>query len=83
MTARQQEILNFIVSSTHRPPSIREIAKRFGIMSPNGVMCHLRALQDQGLLRNLGGSRGWVPTVGMVADKDNVETIWGTMRIGA
>ena len=83
MTARQQEILNFIVSSSLRPPSIREIARRFGITSPNGVMCHLHALRSQGLLQNLGGSRGWVPSVGMVADDNCVETIWGVLQIGA
>jgi len=31
-------------------PSIREIAKQFGFSSPNGVMCHLKALQRKGLI---------------------------------
>ena len=32
------------------PPTVREIGKEFGIRSPNGVMCHLRALQRKGLV---------------------------------
>lgn len=32
-------------------PSIREIGKKFGINSPNGVECHLRALEKKGFIK--------------------------------
>jgi repressor LexA len=31
-------------------PSIREIGAEFGFSSPNGVVCHLKALQKKGLI---------------------------------
>lgn len=53
MTPRQKEIYDWIVSETekHRPPTIREIGKQFGIKNPNGVMSHLKELCRQGVLR--------------------------------
>ena len=49
LTARQQEIYDFVKSKiTGRGygPTVREIGTEFGIKSPNGVMCHLRALEN-------------------------------------
>ncbi len=31
-------------------PSIREIGSEFGFSSPNGVVCHLKALHKKGLI---------------------------------
>ena len=31
-------------------PTVREIGNEFGIRSPNGVMCHLKALEKKGLI---------------------------------
>ena len=31
-------------------PTVREIGTEFGIRSPNGVMCHLKALEKKGLI---------------------------------
>ncbi|MGH7198955.1 MAG: transcriptional repressor LexA, partial [Planctomycetaceae bacterium] len=31
-------------------PTVREIGSHFGIRSPNGVMCHLKALEKKGLI---------------------------------
>lgn len=50
-TDRQADIYAFIeaeITGKSRPPTVREIARRFGIKSPNGVMCHLRALERKG-----------------------------------
>jgi repressor LexA len=68
LTARQLAVLRFIAEYTADfacPPSIRDIGERFGISSPNGVLCHLRALAKKGLVEPAGGShRGWrVPAV--------------------
>ncbi|HID77167.1 MAG TPA: transcriptional repressor LexA, partial [Planctomycetaceae bacterium] len=32
-------------------PTVREIGRQFGIQSPNGVVCHLKALEKKGLIR--------------------------------
>lgn len=52
ITARQQEVLNFIVESTKEnnyPPTVREIATHFGI-SLRAVQDHIAALQKKGYL---------------------------------
>jgi repressor LexA len=54
LTSRQREIYEFICSKIEGrgyPPSIREIGVEFSIKSPNGVMCHLRALENKGLIK--------------------------------
>lgn len=53
MTARQRAIYEFIRDLVQRRgfgPTIREIADAFDIRSPNGVVCHLKALEKKGLI---------------------------------
>ncbi|GIW86886.1 MAG: LexA repressor [Isosphaeraceae bacterium] len=53
LTPRQREIYRFIrdkIQGRGYGPTVREIGAQFGIKSPNGVMCHLRALQKKGLI---------------------------------
>jgi repressor LexA len=53
LTSRQKEIYTFIRSKIQGRgygPTVREIGTEFGIKSPNGVMCHLKALQKKGLI---------------------------------
>jgi repressor LexA len=55
-TKRQQEVLSFIVANLHLySPSVRDIAAGIGVKSPNGVMCHLKALERKGLIRRRPG----------------------------
>ena len=57
-TKRQQEVLDMIEKLTTdngMRPTFREVAKPFGF-TPNGIMCHLDALQKKGLVR-------WEPTL--------------------
>ena len=58
ITPRQNEILFFIrdkIVERGYPPSIREIGEAFSIVSPNGVICHLKALEKKGFIeRNKG-----------------------------
>jgi len=54
LTSRQQDVYDMIRSlivSRGYGPTVREIGEHFGIKSPNGVMCHLRALERKGLIR--------------------------------
>ncbi|MDG3003307.1 transcriptional repressor LexA [Paludisphaera mucosa] len=53
LTSRQREIYSFIRSKIQGRgygPTVREIGIQFLIKSPNGVMCHLKALQKKGLI---------------------------------
>jgi repressor LexA len=58
LTERQREIYNFIrskIESRGYGPTVREIGKHFKIKSPNGVMCHLKALVKKGLITRENG----------------------------
>ena len=53
LTDRQLGIYDFIrekIDERGYGPTVREIANRFKIKSPNGVMCHLKALEKKGLI---------------------------------
>jgi repressor LexA len=54
LTERQREIYDFIkekIESRGYGPTVREIGDSFEIRSPNGVMCHLKALEKKGLIK--------------------------------
>ena len=80
LTARQQEILNYIkdyLNETGFPPTRSEIAQRMGFRSPNAAEDHLRALARKGAIEiQPGTSRGLrlpineqlgLPVIGQVA----------------
>lgn len=53
LTRRQQDIFDLIrelIIQRGYGPTVREIGLNFGISSPNGVMCHLKALERKGLI---------------------------------
>jgi repressor LexA len=59
LTKRQREIYEFIrdkIESRGYGPTVREIGLGFEIRSPNGVMCHLKALEKKGLIERQGFS---------------------------
>lgn len=82
LTKRQKDVYGFIREKiVHRGygPTVREIGEEFSIRSPNGVMCHLKALEKKGLItrspnksraieltEGLGNARG-LPYVGDIA----------------
>ncbi len=54
LTPRQSEVYSFIrqcIRARGYGPTVREIGARFAINSPNGVVCHLKALERKGLIR--------------------------------
>jgi repressor LexA len=82
LTERQREIYDFIrekIESRGYGPTVREIGLGFHIKSPNGVMCHLKALEKKGLIKREGFSAraiqlldhkphsGGLPLLGLVA----------------
>lgn len=53
LTRRQQEIYEFIkdkIMNRGYGPTVREIGAHFDIRSPNGVMCHLKALEKKNVI---------------------------------
>ena len=53
LTKRQKTIYKFIrdkIRNRGYGPTVREIGEQFDIASPNGVMCHLKALEKKGLI---------------------------------
>ncbi len=53
LTDRQKDIYEFIrekIEARGYGPTVREIGLAFKIKSPNGVMCHLKALEKKGLI---------------------------------
>ena len=90
LTSRQREIYEFIcqkIEVNGFPPSIREIGEAFAIKSPNGVMCHLRALEKKSLIkRQLNSARAiqiegirsggaTLPMLGIVAAGQAIEAV--------
>ena len=59
LTERQRDIYAFIrdrIEVRGYGPTVREIGQAFDIRSPNGVMCHLKALEKKGLIKREGFS---------------------------
>jgi repressor LexA len=59
LTERQKHIYDFIrdkIDGRGYGPTVREIGLAFDIKSPNGVMCHLKALEKKGLILREGFS---------------------------
>ena len=57
LTARQQEILEFIASTVDQQgvaPTFREIGDALGIRSTNGVADHVKALERKGYIQRPG-----------------------------
>lgn len=53
LTRRQKGVYEFIrnkIRTRGYGPTVREIGEQFEIRSPNGVMCHLKALEKKGLI---------------------------------
>ena len=90
LTERQHEIYDFIrdkIESRGYGPTVREIGEEFGIKSPNGVMCHLKALEKKGLIIREGFSAraiqlvdhrpasGGLPLLGSVAAGTPIQAI--------
>lgn len=53
LTPRQKEVYDFLrdkILNRGYGPTVREIGDHFGIRSPNGVVCHLKALEKKGMI---------------------------------
>jgi repressor LexA len=95
LTARQREVYEFIrekIRNRGYGPTVREIGEHFEINSPNGVMCHLKALEKKGIitrepnmsraiqLTEVGKDEGF-PLVGAIAAGSLTEAIEQAERL--
>ena len=59
LTDQQAKVLAFIQDNAAMySPTVREIAAAFGFRSPNGVTCHLVALERKGYIKRTSTVRG-------------------------
>jgi repressor LexA len=75
LTARQREILGAFIArrdAGESPPAVRELCKQFGVNSPNGMLCHIKALvKKRALVAGQGIARRWrLPDQEIVAARD-------------
>jgi repressor LexA len=86
LTARQQEILDFLheqVTRTGIMPSTREIQEHFGFASQTASMNHLKALEKKGAIQRLAGKARAVALPSMLNREDLVEIpIYGQIAAG-
>lgn len=67
MTDKQRDVFKFIrekIDTRGYGPTVREIAEQFKIKSPNGVMCHLKALEKKGFIQRQGFAARAIQVVG-------------------
>ena len=84
MTERQEAVLNFIREAQRKrgmPPSVTEIQEHFGFRARNAAYCHLRALADKGLVKQLDGRR-WGVAVSEVQERLFDLPVYGTIPAG-
>ena len=79
LTDQQSRVLAFIVCCQDNgwTPTVREIAAEFDIGSPNGVMCHLNALEKKHYITRQRMRTRRIT----VLDDNRAETIWGPIEL--
>lgn len=86
LTAQQQIVYDYIrdrILSRGYGPTVREIGEHMNIKSPNGVMCHLRALERKGVIvRKANKSRAIELTEELPRSQDMVLPVVGTVQQG-
>ena len=85
LTAKQQKVFDYIrmrIEGEGTGPSIREIADEFGFKSPNGVMCHLKALEKKGLINRTNNRSRSIMLTDEVAEEINGLPMAGRVSAG-
>jgi repressor LexA len=68
LTARQREVLSFLIRFLTRrgyPPTVREIARHFGLKGPRSPKKRLDALEEKGYIRRRPGRSRAIEVVGV------------------
>lgn len=85
MTDRQRQVYEFIRDKIQKRgygPTVREIGEDFGISSPNGVMCHLRALEKKGLIKRSPNKSRAIELTREAIDEEKGLPLVGTVAAG-
>ncbi|MFK7769421.1 MAG: transcriptional repressor LexA [Mariniblastus sp.] len=86
LTKKQKVIFDFIrakIEDRGFGPTIREIADEMGFKSPNGVMCHLTALQKKGLINRTNNKSRSIVLTDEVNEELNGFPMAGRVAAGA
>jgi len=89
LTERQRQVYDIIrehILSQGYGPTVREIGEKTDIRSPNGVMCHLTALEKKGWIRRTGKLSRSIqltdnPTDALIANCKEVLKHWKAGRL--
>jgi repressor LexA len=85
LTDRQQHVYEFIrdkIKNRGYGPTVREIGEHFEISSPNGVMCHLKALEKKGLIVRSPNKSRAIELTREVMDEEKGVPLVGTVAAG-
>ncbi|MEM9412396.1 MAG: transcriptional repressor LexA [Planctomycetota bacterium] len=85
LTKKQSTIFNFIrqqIVDSGNAPTIREIADEMGFRSPNGVICHLTALEKKGLIHRGSHKSRAITLTEEAEDELNGLPLVGTVQAG-
>ncbi len=85
LTKRQKVVFQFIRKHIENgnAPTIREIADEMGFRSPNGVMCHLTALEKKGLIHRDGNKSRSISLTDEIEDEIKGLPLSGVVHAGA
>lgn len=86
LTKKQQTIFNFIrnrIEERGFGPTIREIAEEMEFRSPNGVICHLTALEKKGLINRTNHKSRSIVLTDEVSEEINGFPLAGRVAAGS
>jgi repressor LexA len=85
LTQRQRDVFDFIhekITKRGYGPTVREIGENFDISSPNGVMCHLKALEKKGLIIRSPNKSRAIELTGEAANEQQGVPLVGKVAAG-
>lgn len=85
MTKRQRLVYEFIrdkIRGRGYGPTVREIGEHFGISSPNGVMCHLKAIERKGLIHRSPNKSRAIELIKETIEEDRSLPLRGRVAAG-
>ena len=86
MTARQREVLSFLIRFLKErgyPPTVREIARHFGLKGPKSPKKRLDALEEKGYIRRSPGRSRAIEVVGVSPSRSyRLVPLVGKVRAG-
>lgn len=86
LTQRQKDIYQFIrdkILNRGYGPTVREIGEQFQISSPNGVMCHLKAIEKKGLITRAANKSRAIELSRAALDEERGLPLLGNVAAGA